>query len=215
MRGSSRLGLEPHHGGGERRAALERDPARQRAVQQQAHRIEVGLRRGGLTEHLLRGHVRGRARERAVAGDLVGGPDGPRDPEVGDHRATRALDEDVCGLEVAVHHARVVSGGEPVADLSHEMRRALRIDSSFAGEDVGQALARHQLHRQVVEPGVLADVEGPRDVAVRDVSGEPHLLAKARQAPLGLPDAREHLERDLLPDLGVEGQEHHAHAAAA
>jgi len=72
-------------------------------------------------------------------------------------------------------------------------------------ETRGERLSAHELHRQELLAGVLADVEGTRDVAVRDLAREPHLLTEALDRLGGAHEARvQHLQRHGLAQLTID-----------
>src|SRR5690606_19012107 len=71
-----------------------------------------------------------------------------------------------------------------------------------------------QLHGQVVEAAVLADVVRACGVAVRDSTRDADLATESLQGRLLLVGDREDLERDAFAELSVEGAVDHAHSAA-
>ena len=122
-----RLGLLPH--------LLERDRDRVVAVEggvpgealvaDQAERVDVAGRRGQPALGLLGREVLGGADDLAGAGqrDAAGRPG---DAEVGDLHAAVGADQDVAGLDVAVHHAGPVRLTEAEGGLPEERERRRR-----------------------------------------------------------------------------------------
>ncbi len=79
------------------------------------------------------------------------------------------VDDDVGGLQIAMHDARVVRGRQTVGDLDGVTQRVIQPDA-FAADQPVQRLAGHVLHRDEIHrlpvhlPGV--DVEDGDDVAI-------------------------------------------------
>ena len=112
---------------------------------------------------LLGGEVGDGADEHAAGlAGLPGADDGARQPEVGDlHHAVDA-DQHVLRLDVAVHDARPVRGGQPG---QHRLEHGERLGDgqpAAGGEQVAQRAAAHQLHDQEHQALVAALVADPR-----------------------------------------------------
>jgi hypothetical protein len=91
----------------------------------------------------------------------------PMDAEVEQLDLPRAAEEDVVGLDVAVHDFLVVRGGEHVEQLiGHEQDLLDRQAARFSLAPVGERLAVEQLHdqkdRSLVVDLVVEDGDGPR-----------------------------------------------------
>ena len=161
---------------------VERQDPRQHLVEQDAERVEVARgarvdRRDALGRHVLRRaeHLAGareprvlrRARDAEV--EQLG--------EVGPVGASR--EEDVLGLEVAVHDAEVVGARERARDLDHDGQRAAERHGPFA-DGVRERGALEQLHHEVRGAVLaLALVEDLDDVGVREPLGRLRLAAEA------------------------------------
>jgi hypothetical protein len=111
-------------------------------------------------------------------------------------------------------------------ELMHLLQRRGHLDDDVDGQallepaalvdDAAQALALHQLHRQVVEAAVAAVIHHLDDVGMVQPQGGPELLLEALQANGGgaLVGGKQ-LQRDHLPGVLLAGLEDGAHAALA
>jgi len=200
--------------GGERRAAGEEE------VQHRPERVHVhaGADGGGRVE-LLGGHVVGGAEERAGLRETGAAVEVLGEAEVGDQRhggGTLALAEQhVDRLQVAVDDAAGVGG-------VHRPRQLLDDRGGVAGRErgaagaLGEGAAGDVLHRVERQPIVPADLVHRHDVLVPQAGARlrfrqeaDHLLG--RRVPAG----EGHLQRDRPVQLGLPGEVHDAHAAAA
>ena len=191
---------------------LERALARVGLVEDQAQRVEIGLRRGGAAVELLGRHVGGRAHD--LGRTAFRGPHG--EAEVGDAHAPLAVDHHVRGLQVAMDDAAVVRRGEPCAELAGDLVGLGARQPADALQERRQVLAVHVLHGQVELAVHQADVVDAADVGVGDLARVPHLAPEALEhvRAVGERTAQE-LERHGLRELEVIGAVDVAHAAAA
>jgi hypothetical protein len=138
---------------------------------------------------------------------------GPRQPEVDDARAPVLADEDVLGLHVAVHDARVVRGGEATADLQ-EHAHDLPPRAGGLAEPAAQRGTLDELHRDVDATRVGAHVVDRHDVRVGDARERLRLTEQplARRGALGELVGVDELDRDLTIQLRVEARVHDGHA---
>jgi hypothetical protein len=194
------------------RRRIERAPAGVGLVEDQAQRVEVGLRRRRPAVELLGCHVGRRAHH--LGGAAVLRPH--REAEVGDARAAFAIDHHVRGLEIAMDDTAIVRRGEPGAELARHLVGLGPRQSADALQERREVFAVDILHRQEELAAHLADVVDAADVGVRDLARVPHLAAEALEhvGPLGECSAEE-LERHRLRELEVVGAVDLAHAAAA
>ncbi len=86
------------------------------------------------------------------------------------------FDQDVGGLEVAVHDADFVCGAEPGRYLAGERQGSRDGELSGACEEHRQILALDVRHRDIADALGLADVMNPHDVLMRDLAREQELL---------------------------------------
>jgi hypothetical protein len=132
-------------------------------------------------------------------------------------RALRELD--VRGLQIAVHDALVVRLLQRAADLRHDAIDALRLQRPAPLQQVLEALAREQLHRDVELTGRrLSEVVHADRVRMLELAHGADLAHEARD---GLRVLRELREQRLHCDLAdarshlLVGGVHAAHAALA
>ena len=97
---------------------------------------------------------------------------GAREAEVAELDAAVVGEQHVLGLEVAVHDAGLVRGGEAGEDRVHDVdgllgRELLVVLQQLAERDAGEVL-----HDEVRHVGVLALVEDVHDVRMREPRGE-------------------------------------------
>jgi hypothetical protein len=138
-----------------------------------------------------------------------------RDAEVRHADAPVPAQQHVLGLEVAVHHARAVSGREPtpglpehVDDLRHTMGLL---------QPVTQVRALDVLEGDEHLALVFAHVVDGHDVGMRQLGQR---LGLASQPRLGILTetqrlGSQHLHRDAAIELGIEGEVHHPAGALA
>ncbi len=125
-------------------------------------------------------------------------------------------DQDVGGLDVAVHQPARVRRVEGVGDPRHHPRRAARRNPAALGDELLEARALHVAHGDVEPALVLARAVDRDDVRVLQARRDQRLaheqLAEARVlGALG----GDQLQRDLTAELGIGGAVHHPHAPGA
>src|SRR3954469_2376756 len=197
-----------------RAAAAHGVDARERLVEDERERVEVGLLAGVAALRLLGRHVRQRADDIARAREDVI----PRDASDAEVRQLRhALSvvgvvghHDVAGLDVAVHHAAAVRMGERVAqcdadaqDVAVRQRALLHeLAERAAPDELGD-----EVHRAVVAPGL---VQGD-DAGVRQPRGRLRLALGSPPGRCGV--ARDALDRPHAVEALAPGEPHDAEAA--
>jgi hypothetical protein len=185
-------------------------------VEHDAGRVDVAAGVGAAAFELLGGEVGDRADEHAAG--LAGLPradDGARQAEVGDlHHAVDA-DEHVLGLDVAVHDARPVRGGEAGQHRLEDGEGLRDREPAARGEQVAQRAAAHELHDEEDQTLVAALVADRHHVDVAEhrrrtcLAGEPVDERGVVGQVLG-----HDLDRDGPVDPEVGGGVHGGHAAA-
>ena len=125
-------------------------------------------------------------------------------------------DQDVGGLDVAVHQAARMGGVEGVGDAGHDPGRPPGRDLAALGDQVLQARALHVPHGDEEAALVVAGAVDRDDVRVLETGGD-HRLAHEQLAETGVAGAlgRDQLQGDLAPQLGVARAVDDAHAAPA
>ena len=127
-----------------------------------------------------RRHVQGRADGHPLVGDgrRRGGPDRDGNAEIGYHGVT-ALEENVPGLDVAVHHAALVSVCQTLCHLRGDRQRARHRQRLAGQEQRAQLGALDVLHRHVALGLGLADVVDGDDVGMVEAARRARLLVEA------------------------------------
>ena len=125
--------------------------------------------------------------------------------------------QDVAGLQIAVHHQIAMRIGDGFADLQHQA--AAGLDGEFAGvAPVVDRLSRHILHHQKGPArGIRSAVDKAGDVRMIEAGQDLALMAEAADQFRRLHAILHQLEGRLLLKLvvGANRQVDHAHAAAA
>ena len=201
-----------------RAVARERRLAHQPEVGGEPEGVEVAASVELLTRSLLgahelrRAHHFAHARHRRIrrAGDPA------RHPEVHQQRsARRALQHDVVGLDVAVHHAASVRVGERVGDVLQQAHAFARRQRAGARDTLREALALDEAHHERQHALAFLDGVHRHDVGMREArrdAGLPHEpLAQHRIGREGL---RQHLDGHMAVELQVAPEVDGAHAAA-
>ena len=116
-----------------------------------------------MAAHLLGGHVAKRAPGRLP------------DAEIADLRHARAQDDDVRRPDAPVHHAFLVGIGERGGDVIEDPDRARDGERPLV-EHAAQALALHQLHRDVRGAAGFAGVVHLDDIGVPQARGRARVL---------------------------------------
>ena len=209
-----------------RRLAAKGAAPRQHLVEHGAEREDVGAVIHLLPAHLLRRHVADSPHHRA--GVCVHAPRRDlrlgllpvplrqlRQPEVQNLRAPVRSDEDVLGLEIAVHNSALVRGGEAARDLRCVVD-GLTLRERRAPQLLAQRLAFEQLGDDEGRAVVLPNVVDGEDVRVVERAGGASLLLEACEALGVCRELRgQHFDRHVAPDLRVAREIDLAHPALA
>ena len=112
-------------------------------------------------------------------GQVLVGPQGPGDPEVGDQRAAVLGEQQVLGLDVAVDHAVLVGVLERLGRLAGDPERVVHGELPLPPQPVAERLALDVRHGEPELPGGLARVVDREDVGVLEAGGELDLALEA------------------------------------
>jgi hypothetical protein len=159
-----------------------------------------------------RAHVLARRRELAPARGRLG------DAEVAQVHvpAPGPGDQDVAGLDVAVHQARGVYGVERVGHRLQQGTQRLDVEPAFALEHRAEVLAVDEPHRQVQHTVRVARVVDRDDVRVLEAGRDGGLpLEAVAVLPVGGERRRQHLQGDRAPQVQVARAVDDPHAALA
>jgi hypothetical protein len=195
--------------------------AGQHAIHRAAQAVDVGAVIDGVRADLLGRHVVGGADEVAGAGDLAQlGPLAQLGQAEVQHLGVllvAAADaHDVLGLQIPMHHPRVVGLVQGRADLHAQGDGPRHRQGPLALDDRAQVVALDVLHDQVEQPLPRAEVEGLDDVGVVEPAHHLHLAAEALDdlVLLGQLSVQDLHRRDL-PHPHVLDPVDGAHAAGA
>ena len=185
---------------------VERRDAGDHFIQDAAEAVEIAARIELAAGDLLGAHVERRADHEARFGECTGvgltgerGRQGARDAEVAQHRMA-AVQEDVLGLDVAVHETGAVCIVERVGHLDGQAGGFGPRHGAVPREVIAQRLA-HDVRHHVVEPALeLARVVHLHDVRM----AEPRRHAYLAQESLGANGRGQPFVQDLDRDLAVE-----------
>ena len=145
--------IQPLVGDGQRRVAGERRAPGQQLVGEDAGGVDVAAGTGVAVTDLLGGEV-GRGSQNDAGGGDSGGGDGANQPEIGDLDVALVGDQDVLGLDVAVHQARPMRGGQPAQHRAQHRHHGVRRHRAPFGQQLAQRAALDELHDQKRVPGV-------------------------------------------------------------
>jgi len=156
---------------------LKRPLPRQDLEQDRPKRPDIDAERNILAQHLLRGHVVGRAlreaRLRLVPVGVLG------DPEIHQLHLAVSVNLDVRRLQVAVDDSLFVDTLERPGDLQTDPERMLVIRNRPPFDLRLQALAAQKLHHDVGQTFVVALVVGSDDIVVLALAGQVHFVDEA------------------------------------
>ena len=191
--------------------------ALERGVERRAQRVDVRAEVGRPAPRHLGGEVGRGARHHPGRGDgdVV---DGAGDAEVGDLGQAVVAEQDVAGLDVAVHHPGLVGGGQRVGHLAPDVRDALGVQRPVGDEGLGEAARGQVLHDQPRLPVVLDDVVDRDRVRVVQAGDHPRLaehpaMGLVAGLLVGTRGQRHLFEGDLPLQALVLGPPHDAHRA--
>ena len=146
-----------------------------------------------------------------------------RDPEVEQldalarEQAAPRDDHDVLGLQIAVHHAALVRVIERVEHGTDDLQRPLdgqpRPVLAAVADQLGERLAREQLHGEIQVPVPLPELDHVDDVRVGELGRHPGFLLEPLHDLVVADELRmQQLHRDRLARRDLLGAIHAAHA---
>ena len=175
-----------------------------------------------LAEQLLGGHVLGGPHHHADPGQSLAGLarlaldrslGQPCDAEVHHLQESDRVHQEVLRLDVPMDDAFLMGHLERPADLLPDGEGRGYVEVPGVANQGPYRGAAHVFHRDEVDAVGFPEIVGPDHVPVGDAPSQPKLLLEAleqcrvERAQLG----PEHLDRDRLPDLAVEGAVDHSH----
>ena len=150
----------------------ERETAGERVEAHHAERVQVGAAVDRQSRHLLGADERGRPAH-AAAGIGVRIRGRARDPEIRHEHPVRApLQEDVLGLDVAMHDAAGVRVGECRRGLREHPHHLRRREPPVAPQTIGERLPFHVRHGVEHEAIRFVHGEHRHDVRMREPGGD-------------------------------------------
>ena len=173
--------------------------------------------RGAFAERLLRRHVGRRAKRHAGrrqprAHDRIGKRF--RDPEVGHHRVA-PFEQNVFGLDVAVHDPTRVRRRQRVEGLARDQHRIGHRQRPFAQQSCAQRLSRDERHGIPQERIVAPGGEHGHDMRMLQHRDRANLQAESLGAGSDRVLQVEHLYYDLAIERRIAGEKDATHATAA
>ncbi len=220
-----RIRLEHRIDGGNPRITTERRRAGDHLVEDRAEGEDIGAVVDGLTANLLGRHVAQRAHGHTGLGQGRDRRCRPRvqrlgrrqlgDAEIQDLGPPVALQEQVLGLEIAVHDAAGVGGGQRLGDGDANLDGLARGEGS-AAQTLAKGLPIEELRHDVRLAVGGPDVVDADDVGVRQLArGLGFDLEAAQTLRIGRQARRQRLDRHVAPEPGVARAVHLSHAAGA
>ena len=196
-----------------RRFAHVRLLAGEHLVHHDADRVYVAAGIGDAAGDELGGEVGDRAEQRLPGGRV--GARRPSESEVAELDSAVVGEQDVLGLDVAVHDARLVGGCQPREHGVHDVDRLLGGEALVVLQQVAQRDARQVFHDQVRHVGVLALVEHVHDIGMRQTRSRPGLLHETGLERVVVGEMAVHdLQRHPPLETQVGREVHRGHAAA-
>ncbi|MEM6796505.1 MAG: hypothetical protein AAF725_21210 [Acidobacteriota bacterium] len=204
--------------------------AREQLIKNQAEGKDIARRGYGLAPELLRAHVvqspqdlPGTRWGRSFKGRLGREPEAsPRslgaglfesgDSKIEELEAPALHHHDVGGLDIPVHDAGIVNGGQRLRELKSHVQRLRRIDGS--GDLSGERAAGYQLEDQSRQLRSDQNIVESADSGMVELGKQPGLAAQAtRQTRIGGGFPVQDLEGDLSSEPSVDTPIDAAHTA--
>jgi hypothetical protein len=177
--------------------------------------VDVGAGIGGAVSHLFGRQVGGGADQRRRRGGDGARGDRAGESEVGDLDPAVGCDEDVLGLDVAVHEPGRVSGGEGGEHVVHDRDGFRGGEPAAATKNAAQRLSGDVLHDEERVATVGALVVDRDDVRVVERGSGSRLAGEAGDELRVVGKAGVHdLDRDPTVEAGVGREVDAGHPAA-
>jgi hypothetical protein len=142
-------------------------------------------------------------------------PDQLGDPEVGDLHPALAVEQDVLGLDIPMHHALVVGELQGLADARDDGQSLFRPHLPVPHQGP-QTHPVHVLHQEIEMAVGLPEIVDRHDGRMCQPGESLGLPGESlRELRLPFPARGEHLERDQPAQPGLPGLVHHPHPAPA
>nr|BFE75625.1 hypothetical protein GCM10020092_089260 [Actinoplanes digitatis] len=197
--------------------AVERRVPRDAVVCDRAEGVNIGCRGDVALGDLLGRHVERRADDRVEAGH-AGHGGGAGHAEVDKDHGAVGLDDQVAGLDVAVHRAVLVGGVQGVARLRHDRHGLGDAEAALLLEPGGERLAVHIRHHEVSAVVLVVGVPGAvvvdlDDAGVAEGGHHPRLAVEAGgELRVGEHRGAQHLDGDRAAEHHVGATPHVTHA---
>ena len=161
---------------------------------------------------MLGTHVARRPHRRA--GRRTRSAGGLRDSEVGDDAAALAVEEDVVGLDVAVHDTALRSVAKRAARLDQDAPDVRAGKLAALTQNSSERLPSQELHDEKDDVSDPTDPIDRDDVGMLELAGGAGLaLEPVDEVLVDGQDRRQDLDRDLAIQRALLGAVHHGHAA--
>jgi hypothetical protein len=126
-----------------------------------------------------------------------------------------ALEQDVLGLDVAVHDAFAMGVVQCFSDFARDAQGIRDGQLAEADESLAERIPLDGRHDVIKEIPGLAGVVQFQDVGVLEAGGRLDLLEEPRRPQRGGQLGTQHFQRNITLVLAIPGQVHHCHPAAA
>jgi hypothetical protein len=212
------IAIEPRQRGVGVGLPEKRHAPRQTFVEHKAERVQICATVELLPAYLFRREVLGRAHHHVGAGEIVAGSaESFGNTEVGQQHAPVGSDQDVAGLDVAVHEPGAMCSIEGGGNTRTDVDREIGAEPALFVEQLSQALAVDELHddgqASTAATGVLDRVVDRDDVGVAQLGDCNGLATEALgDHRIGCQRRLQELDGDLARECQVCRQPDFRHA---